>query len=191
MPSRHGDRVDAVGARLAIGAGAREAVLERAAADVDVDARVEDDVDPGRPPGVLDGGQEARVHRRVAQATGGVVGVLEVAPHRAGGEQALDEGVGLEAVARLAVGRHRHVDRRDDARERGEGRLGGDVPAVGVPERLGQPDAGRRQRGQPAPSAFALATSQALAPRAASRGDAGRAAHRRARGGRSWGQLRG
>ena len=42
------DRVDAVGARLAIGAGAREAVLERAAAHVDVDARVEHEVDAAR-----------------------------------------------------------------------------------------------------------------------------------------------
>ena len=142
------DRIDAVGARLAIGAGAHEAVLERAAAHVDVDARVEDDVDARGAAGVLDRGEVGRLLGRVAQGAGGVIGVLEVAADRAGAEQAVDEGVGREAVAGLAVGGHRHVDRGDDPRERGEGLLGGDVAAVGVAERLGHAHAGGGQRGR-------------------------------------------
>ena len=141
------DRIDAVGARLAVGAGAHETVLERAAADVHVHARVEHDVDPRGHGGLLDRGEEGRVLARVAQAAGGVIGVLEVAADGARAEQAGDEGMGVEPVAGLAVGGDRHVDGGHDARERGEGLLGGDVAAVVVAERLGHPHAGGGQRG--------------------------------------------
>ena len=141
------DRIDAVGARLAVGAGAHEAVLERAAAHVHVDARVEHDVHAGVPAGLLDRGEEGGLLARVAQDAGGVVGVLEVAAHGAGAEQARDEGIGLQAVAGLAVGGDRDVDGGDDARERSEGLLGGKVAAVLVAERLRQPHAGGGQRG--------------------------------------------
>ena len=141
------DRIDAVGPRLAIGASAREAVVEGAAAHVHVDARVEDDVDAALAGGGLDGGEVGRLLGHVAQAAGGGVGVLEVAADRAGAEQAVDELRGREAVAGLAVGGDRHVDRRDDAPERGEGLVGRDVAAVGEAERLGHPHAGRGQRG--------------------------------------------
>ena len=62
------DRIDAVGPRLAIGASAREAVVEGAAAHVDVDARVEDDVDAALAGGGLDRGQVGRLLGHVAQA---------------------------------------------------------------------------------------------------------------------------
>ena len=108
--------------------------------------RVQDEVDAGGAADVLDGGQVLRLLAGVAQGAGGVVGVLEVAAHGAGAEQPLDEGVRTQAVAGLAVGGHRHVDGGDDAPERGEGEVGGDVAAVGVAERLGHADAGRRDR---------------------------------------------
>jgi hypothetical protein len=81
---RDPDRVDAVRAGVAVGAGALERRGGVAAAEVDVDPRVEDDIAAGldrRDPGGLHVG---RLQRRVV----GVVRVLEVEAHRAGVQQA-------------------------------------------------------------------------------------------------------
>ena len=73
---RDGDRIHAVRAGLGIAPGAREPVGRRAAAQLDVDARVEHDVIR-----VLDGGDPLRVGVRVDERRPvRVVGVLEVDP---------------------------------------------------------------------------------------------------------------
>jgi hypothetical protein len=124
------DRIHAVSFRVAVGDGAEEAVLERPAAYVDVDPRVEHEVDAGGAASLPHGGQVLGLRARITEGVRGVVGVLEVATDGAAASRALDEGLGLEAVARLAVGGHRHVDRGDDPRQRRESLRGGEVAAV-------------------------------------------------------------
>ena len=129
---------------------------------MDVDARVEDEVDAALAAGVLDGREVGRLLGRVAQAAGGGIGVLEVAADRAGAEQAVHERRGREAVAGLAVGGHRHVDGRDDPPQRGEGLVGGEWPPSAYPSASATPTLVVASAGASAASALALAASHAL-----------------------------
>ena len=132
------DRVDAVGARRGVGAGALERLSGPAAAQVDVDARVQDEVGAG-----LDGGDPLRM------CGGGdergrmrVVAVLEVEPDGAGRGEALGQLAAGEAVAGLHVGGHGHADRAYDAGDGRQHLLDRRLLAVLVAERLGHAAAG-------------------------------------------------
>ena len=75
----------------------------------------------------------------------GVVGVLEVAPDRTGGEQSIDQLLGRQPVAGLEVGRHRHGAHGGDASTGVEGELRPHRVVVGHAERLGDRTARRGQ----------------------------------------------
>ena len=102
-----------------------------------VDASVQHDVHTGSPAGVLDRHQPLDLALDVDHSAALVVGVLEVEPHRARPEQALNQLARREPITRLEVGGHGHVHDRGDAAH-GREHLGRRRHvAVLVPERLG------------------------------------------------------
>ena len=134
------DRVDAVGARGAIEAGAVKRLVEAGR----VHAGVQHHVDAGGAAGVLHRAEPLRAAVLVHElGLAVVIGVLEVEPHGSGAEQAADELLGLEPVAGLHVGRDGHLHGRRDAPHRREHLVRRDRVVVRVAERRGD----RRARG--------------------------------------------
>ena len=114
---------------------------------MDVDPGVEDEVRAGG----AHAGQVGGLLRRVAErpAAGGMVGVLDVAADRPGGQEPPGQLRGLEAVARLEVGGHRDARHGgDDPADGGENLVDGVLPVVAA-EGAGEP-AARRGHGRQA-----------------------------------------
>ena len=85
----------------------------------------------------------------IAEAAGGVVGVLEVAAGGPGDPQRGHQLGRLHAVAGLGVDRHGHLDAPCDPRGRGEHLVGRRTLVVLIAERRGNAAAGGRDHGKP------------------------------------------
>ena len=142
---REGDRIDAVGAGIEVGARSTEGFVHVALPDQeDVDPRVDhqclvflaDTAKPGRL--LLD------LPQRLAL----VVGVLQVASSGTDLAQSGDELCRLEAVARFGIDRHRHVDCAPDPRCGGEHLIGGGALMILVAKGTRDSRTGRRDDGK-------------------------------------------
>ena len=85
----------------------------------------------------------------IAEAAGGVVGVLEVAAGGARVPQRSHQLGRLHSVAGLGVDRHGYLDARCDPRRRGEHLVGRRTLVVLMAERRGHAAAGGRDHGEP------------------------------------------
>jgi len=117
----------------------------------------EEDVHPGvdhEPVAVVRRGlanrpEPLRVPVGIAEAAGGVVGVLEIAAGGPGALQRSDELGGLHPVAGLGVDRHGHVDAPGDPCGRGEHLIAWRTLVVLIAQRRGHASAGGRDHGKP------------------------------------------
>ena len=116
---------------------------------MDVDARVQHEVDAGGPTSLLHRRQPLGLRLGVDERSlAAVVAVLEVEPDDPAGDHPLDQLAGGQAVTGLEIGRDGHVDCAGDAGHRGEHLGGRCLLAVVVPERPGDPAARGRDRGE-------------------------------------------
>ena len=85
----------------------------------------------------------------IAEAAGGVVGVLEIAAGGPGAAQRSDQLGGLHPVAGLGVDRHGHLDAPGDPRGRSEHLVARRTLVVLIAERVGHAPAGGGDHGIP------------------------------------------